>query len=45
MKNTLNHVGPWGIIYPLSDLDEIWHNSLSKTFQWSRWVWVWSGKE
>ena len=37
--------GLWGNSLPLLDLNEIWHQSSSKTFQWSRWVWAWSGKK
>ena len=44
-KRTIFTMGVYGeILYTLSDLKEIWHQSLSKTFQWSRWVWAWSGK-
>ena len=39
-------MGVYGEIrYPLSDLNEIWHQSLSKMLKWSRRVWVWSGRK
>ena len=39
-------MGVYGeILYPLSDLNEIWHQSSSKTLKWSRCVWAWSGKK
>ena len=44
-KRAIFTMGVYGeIIYPLSDLNEIWYQSSSKTFQWWRRIWAWSGK-
>ena len=37
--------GLWGNSLPVVGFERISHQSSPKTFQWSRWVWAWSGKK
>ena len=42
---SLPETGVYGeSVYPLSDFNDIWPQSLPWTLKWSRWVWAWSGK-